>query len=240
MKCYIVEDELPAVKVIESHVSHFPDLQIAAVFHTAMEVIPELQRNPVDLIFLDINLPQMSGIQLLKTLSQKPAIILTTAHRDFAIEAYQLEVTDYLLKPISLDRFAKAIGKVYKAQNHPTAFSNAVGLEINTQPDDSYAFVKSDREHVKVILRDIISIESIRNHAKITTTQGVIITLMTLSELESKLPKHLFKRIHRSYLIGINHVTRFSSTNVTLYDQIIPIGGYYKQAFMQAIKEHML
>lgn len=240
MKCMIVEDELPAVKILEKHLSYFPDMNITSIHNNAMEAFTSLQKTTVDVLFLDINLPKMSGIQLLHTLKQKPVVVITTAHREFAIDGYELEVFDYLLKPISFDRFSKTVSKVYfelQKDLDILPVSKPPSEELISKP---FIYVKSDREYVKIVLEEILYIESIKNHIKIVTTDGVFITLISLHQIEEKLPSKYFLRIHRSYIISYLNLSRFSSTHVHIETKVIPIGRHYKNQFLSWVKDNMV
>ena len=241
MKCIIVEDELPAVKVIQNHLAHFSDLELVGTYHKAMDAFVEIQKNDgIDLIFLDIQLPQMSGIQLLETLGKFPSVILTTAYREFAMDGYDLEITDYLLKPISLERFAKAIAKVYKQHSKPHTISDFLATHTPSIFSDPFIYVKVDRENIKIKLKDIYYIESKKNHIKISTSTGAIITMASLSQIEERLPKQYFQRIHRSYIVGLEHIVGFTQSYVTIMNKAIPIGSFYKQSFSNSIQEYLL
>lgn len=241
MKCIIVEDELPAIRVIENHISHFSDLELVGTYNNAMDAFVVLQKNhSIDIVFLDIELPKMSGIQLLHSLTRFPNIVLTTAYREFAIDGYDLEITDYLLKPISLERFTKSIAKIYKQQLKQLNIPKQ-NLD-NKKPifSDPFIYVKADRENIKIKLKDIQYIESIKNHVKIFTQAESIITLVSLSQIEERLPAQYFQRIHRSYIVGLEHINRFTQTHVTILNKSIPIGGFYKQQFNNSIQKFLL
>ena len=240
MKCLIVEDELPAVKILENHISYFPDITISNIHNNAMDAFVDLQKSSVDILFLDINLPKMSGIQLLHALKNKPAVIMTTAHREFALDGYELDIFDYLLKPISFERFAKAVSKVYlhlkKDYNIPR-IEKTVSENLISEP---FVYVKSEREYVKIIIDKIEYIESIKNHVKIITKEGTFITLISLTQIEEKLPPQYFLRIHRSFIISLMHLSRFSHTHVSVNNKTIPIGRHYKNEFLKWVKGNMV
>ncbi|UOB18942.1 LytR/AlgR family response regulator transcription factor [Abyssalbus ytuae] len=240
MNCMIVEDELPAVKVLENYISHFSDLKIESVHNNAIDAISELQKTHYDILFLDIQLPKMSGIQLLNSLKNYPAVILTTAHREFALEGYELEITDYLLKPITFERFTKGITKVYK--NMQKQF---IAPEIPVQKERSFfsapfIYVKSEREYIKILLKDLLYIESIKNHVKLVTRTESIISLMSLSHIEEKLPEKYFLRVHRSYIVSAHHIERFTQNSITIHKKSIPIGRHYKQLFLSWMSDSIV
>lgn len=237
MRCIIVEDELPAINVLQSHLAHFPDLEVAGVFNSAMQAMNALQTSSADILFLDIQLPKMSGIQLIRSLAQKPAIIMTTAHREFALDGYELEITDYLLKPISFERFTKAIAKVYRLAHKPMTMPvSRVDEQILSEP---FIYVKTEREYVKILLKELQYVESIKNHVKLVTTQGSYISLQGISDLEQKLPNG-FIRIHRSYIISAAHISKFSLANVSVQNKLLPIGKYYKMQFINWVSKNMV
>lgn len=237
MTCMTVEDEVPAVKVLQSHISHFEDLRIESVYNNAMQALAALQTSHVDILFLDIQLPKMSGIQLLHALPNKPAVIMTTAHREFALDGYELEITDYLLKPISFERFTKAVARVYKLARQPLVLpSGSVEKQLLSEP---FIYIKTEREYVKLLLKDIQYIESIKNHIKLVTTTDAVFSLQGISEIEQKLPNS-FIRVHRSYIISALHLTRFSLSNVVVGNKTLPIGKYYKMQFLNWVRSNMV
>jgi len=237
MKCMIVEDETPAVKVLESHISHFSDLQLCAVHNNAMDAFADLQKKNIDILFLDIQLPKMSGIQFVQTLKQRPAVIMTTAHREFALDGYELEITDYLLKPIAFDRFAKAIAKVYQQNHKPVPVQQEHHAGEDSLLSSPFIYIKSEREYVKVLLHELLYIESLINHIKIVTLKDTFITLMSISQMEEKLPRRAFLRVHRSFIVSLDKISKFNHTHVTISNKNIPVGRHYKQQFMTWIEQ---
>ena len=181
----------------------------------------------------------MSGIELLKALQNKPAVIMTTAYREFALEGYDLEITDYLLKPISFERFTKAIAKVYKSAKQP------LDVQYNSTAEESlfsspFIYIKTEREYRKVLLEELLFVESIKNHVKLVTEDSSSITLMSLAEIEERLPRNYFLRIHRSFIVSLSHISRFSQTHVVIKDKVIPVGRHYKQQFIQWVEKNTL
>jgi len=237
MKCLIVEDEVPAITVLENHIGHFKDLEIVDAHNNAMDAMVTLQTKRIDILFLDIELPRISGIQLLNSLHRKPFVIMTTAHREFALKGYDLEITDYLLKPISLERFTKALTKVYRFSNMTMDFP----LAISKTPEFSepFIYVKSEREYVRVNLSDIQYIESIKNYVKIVTLNSTIITLLGISEIEQKLPND-FIRVHRSYIVSLQHIARFTHSQIIIGNKSIPVGNHYKMNFLEWVGKNMI
>lgn len=238
MTCYIIDDEEMAIKVIENHISHIDGLSVEGVFFNAMDAFGALQKKAVDIIFLDIQMPKMSGLSLLKSLPINPHVIITTAHREFALDGFELNVVDYLLKPISFDRFIKSLGKVYRLENNaePTISKNA-GLPIS---EPAFFYIKSERQYVKILLEDVLYIESLRNHVKIVTTKGNHTTLQGISQMEDKLPPQHFLRIHRSFIISLSKINRFSQTNLTVGEQVIPIGNHYREEVLKRLSVDLI
>ncbi|PRX54271.1 LytR/AlgR family response regulator transcription factor [Flagellimonas meridianipacifica] len=243
MKCMIIEDEEPAIKVLESHISHFTDLEIHSVHTNTMDALPILQEGKVDILFLDIQLPKISGIEFLKSLSKKPAVILTTAYREYALDGYELEITDYLLKPISFERFAKSLAKAYSFRNSQLGREDATPQLLEGKIEKSsvfsapFIYIKCEREYVKVLLEELLYVESVKNHIKVVTEKATLLTLMSISQMEEKLPQKHFIRIHRSFIISLHHISKFNHTYINIGSKNIPIGRHYKQAFFKSVEE---
>ncbi len=237
MKCIIVDDEEMAVKVIENHISHIKSLEVVGIYYNAMDAFSALQNQEVDLLFLDIQMPKMTGLSLLRTLPHPPQVILTTAFREFALEGYELDIVDYLLKPISFDRFMKAIGKVKKREKENQLLSYSVP---EAQQSPAFFYVKSDRQYKKILLDEVLYIESLRNHIKIQTTSGSVITLLGIGEIEKKLPPQHFIRIHRSYITSLSKIQQFSPTQVKVVDKILPIGNQYRKEVFRRLEKDLI
>jgi DNA-binding LytR/AlgR family response regulator len=225
MKCIIVDDEPLAIEILESFVSKIEQLQLAGTFRNAIAAFTFLQQNPVDLIFLDIQMPKLSGIEFLKTLKSPPKVIFTTAFRDYALEGFDLEIADYLLKPISFERFLKAVAKVMHKE---TVTAIAPAQQKMESPGDNYVFFKVDKKMVKTRMTDILYIESIKDYVKVRTADKEIITQQKISYLEESLPKEQFIRIHRSFIINREKIDAYSATDVEIGKHHVPIGRNYK------------
>jgi DNA-binding LytR/AlgR family response regulator len=223
--CLIVEDEPLAAELLKSYIEKVPDLSLAASCDTAVDAFGMLQRQPIQLMFLDIQMPRLTGLELLKTLQQPPPVIMTTAYRDYAVESYEYDVLDYLVKPIQFDRFLKAIGKYYQRQltQTPTA-----AQPIPDAFEQAYLFFRVDREQQKVWLKDILYIEGLGDYVKIFTTAGQIVTYERLSYLEEKLPEEHFLRVHKSYIICVDKLQSFSGAGLKINGKNIPVGRMYK------------
>lgn len=231
IKCLIVDDEPLAAKVIESYINRVEVLELSATCSTAVEAFNHLNSSKIDLIFLDIEMPQITGMDLITSLTNPPKIILTTAYREYAVESYEHGVVDYLLKPISFERFLKAIGKITLNQTVPKE------SELPTETKQKFIFVKSNKKQVKVALDKILYIEGLKEYLQIITHDEKIISYLSLTYMQEKLPSDRFIRIHRSYIISIDKIKSFSASEVSLAAKTIPIGNHYKQSALEALKK---
>ena len=222
--CLIVEDEPLAAELLKLYIEKVPDLALVAHCDSAVDAFGVLQRQQVELMFLDIRMPRLTGLELLKSLKNPPPVILTTAYRDYAVESYDYDVLDYLVKPIQFDRFLKAIGKYYQRQT--------TQAPIQPPPPDTfeqaYLFFRVDREQQKVWLKDILYIEGLGDYVKVFTATGPMVTYERLSYLEEKLPEEHFLRVHKSYIIATGKVQSFGGSEVKVAGKRIPVGRMYK------------
>jgi DNA-binding LytR/AlgR family response regulator len=223
LKCIIVDDEPLAIEILESYIARIEHLEIAGTFRNAVSAFTFLQTNTVDLIFLDIQMPKLTGIDFLKTLKQPPKVIFTTAYRDYAVDGFELEVVDYLLKPIPFERFLKAVAKVL----HKPVTSATLPSKVES-PSESFVYFKVDKKMVKTRMSDILYIESIKDYVKVKTAEKDIITQQKISYLEESLPKDIFLRVHRSFIVNVSKVDAYSATDIELGKHQVPIGRNYK------------
>jgi DNA-binding LytR/AlgR family response regulator len=215
-----------------------------------LDAFAALQHQKIDLLFLDIQMPQMTGFGLLRSLNHHPYVILTTAHREFALESYDFQVMDYLLKPISFDRFLKTLSKIYRFQHKPeqnieqNSIQNTENQnntpQIHTTQEAPFIYIKSERQFVKVLLDEILYIESVKNHVQIFTETGNYFTLLSISEIEEKLPPQRFIRIHRSFLVATAKITQFTHSNLNIGDALLPIGQLYKNEVLKKLNQHLI
>ncbi len=221
--CIIVDDEPPALKVLSNYMDWVPQLTLVGCCKNAFEAITALRENRVDLMFLDVHMPKLLGTDLIKTLQHPPKVIFTTAHKDFAIEAFELDAVDYLLKPISFERFVKAVNK-YCLLNTIAPDSPA------TSP--GFLYFRVDRKMVKVFLEDILYIESFKDYIVIhRENEQKIRVKQTLNSVENMLPKSSFMRIHRSYLVSIEKITAYTKNDIEIGKRELPIGRSYVNSF---------
>jgi len=221
IKCIIIEDEPLAVKILSDYITQVPFLEITGKFKDAILAADFLREHNVDLIFLDIHLPKLKGMTFLKTLTNPPAVIVTTAYHQYAVEGFELNVTDYLLKPFEFERFLVAVNKVKSIPN------NEQVLNKNSEKKD-FIFINVNKRKVKILFPEIIYIESQREYIKIVTIKKAYISKMSTKEIESILPSNLFKRIHRSFIISIDKIESYNAEIVEVDGVSIPIGRGYK------------
>jgi len=220
LKCIAIDDEPPALELMAEYISRVPELQLLQTFDDAISGAEFLRHNPVDLLFIDINMPDITGIELVKSLEQKPIIIFTTAYKKFAYEGFELDAVDYLLKPIDFGRFSRAIAKAMEYYD----YKKTAG-----QRENNFLFVRSEYRIIKINLGDIEYIESLEDYIKIyTSTDKPVLTLMPLKKVLEKLPPEKFKRIHRSYIISTDKVRSVQGRKVQLAsNKELPISESY-------------
>ncbi|MEI9917318.1 MAG: LytTR family DNA-binding domain-containing protein [Bacteroidota bacterium] len=224
LSCLIIEDEPIGQEIIRSYIDRVDFLDVRGRFKNALEAFTWLQSNNVDLLFLDIKMPKMTGLELLRSLQQKPKAIITSAYRDYAIDAFELDVVDYLLKPIAFERFVKAVNKVRPASFQPKENKR------EHAPEKPFLFVKGNKQLQKVYIDDIIYIESQRDYVKLKLAGNIdIITRQTISYYEEFLPAQLFLRVHRSFIVATRKITTFEATRIFIGETAIPVGRNYKQ-----------
>jgi two-component system, LytTR family, response regulator len=223
--CIIIEDEPLAVNVLKDYIEQVPYLELSEVFKEAISAGNYLQQQNIDLIFLDIHLPKIKGLAFLRTLANPPAIIVTTAYHQYAIEGFELSVADYLLKPISFNRFLAAVTKVSKL-----IAATTVNKPTEEKNEDSI-FITVNRKKVRVVLNEILYIESRKEYVQIHTTEYTHITKIGTTQLEELLPSAKFKRIHRSFIVAVNKIQSYSKESVEIQGKTIPIGKNYRKEF---------
>jgi len=226
MKCIIVDDEQLARGLIESYIKKMPYLSLHGKCKNSMEAMRILQQEAIDLMFLDIQMPDLSGVKFLKTLSNKPMVIFTTAYKEYAIEGYQLDVVDYLLKPISFERFVQAVNKaIERKKNNTTENTNEITIQNKKAKD--YILLKADHRTHRVKFTDILYIEGLREYVTFFTKNKNIIVLESLKKLEEILPKSNFMRIHKSFIINTDKVMSLYGNQIEIENKKIPVGKSY-------------
>ena len=231
IRCLIIEDEPLAQNVLKKYIEDLPSLELVAICSDALEAQGIVQSKNIQLLFLDINLPKLSGINFLKTLPQPPAVIFTTAYPEFAVEGFELNAIDYLLKPFSFERFLKAVNKASAKTGQVT---NVAAEEKNA---DDFIFLKADKKVYKIDLEDILYAEATGDYAKVVTKDGQYIANTTLKKLLEELPSHRFLRVHKSYIISASKIKFFEGNYVKVGNTDIPIGAAYREEIFARLKE---
>jgi two-component system, LytTR family, response regulator len=222
--CIIIEDEPLALEKTKDFVNKVPFLQLIATFDNALTGLTYLNNNKVDLLFLDINMDELSGIELLESSKIDSQVIITTAYQEYALKGYELQITDYLLKPFTFNRFLQAVNK---------AQENLSLRIIDKQVD--FIFVKTENRLEKIMINDILYIEGMRDYLRIHCLNKKIMTLLSFNELEQLIPANLICRVHKSYMVAINKIDSIERSRIKIADQLIPVSETYKEAFLQHI-----
>ena len=236
LKCIAVDDEPGALRVIEQYVGRVESLTLVSVFRSPLKALDYLHSHEVDLIFLDVSMPGLSGIEFLGALAKRPLVILTTAHPEYGVESYEYDVTDYLLKPIEFDRFLKAVNKAF-AQIHQgrEERTNGGAAGVSTKASGVIT-VKSGMELLRLKVNEILYVQSAGNYVVFVTKHQEVMSLMTMKEAAALLGSDSFHRVHRSYIVGLKHVTRIGRRRLRIRGRQIPIGDVYRQGFLEAMK----
>lgn len=233
-RCLVVDDEPLAVKLIVKHISQIPSLEVVASCNNALKAFEILNNETVDLLFLDVKMPSVTGIDLLKTLKHPPSTILTTAYRDYAIEGYDLDVIDYLLKPITFDRFFKAVERYFRVRS---GVQNMETVVNETKQDNPYILIKSGSKYHKTQLNTILYIESLKDYIKVHTNNKCIVAKYKISDIENELSDNQFIRIHRSYIINLQKVTAFTLNDIEIETVEVPIGASYREKVLPFLEK---
>ena len=227
IRCLVVDDEPLAREILKKHIAGIESLELTGECSNAMEAFSFLNTHKVDLMFLDIQMPQLLGTNFVRTLTNKPKLIFTTAYRKYALEGFELDAVDYLLKPVSFERFMKAVNKVMQVTiNEHDPAANQV--KNDSTGSNSFLYFRVDRKMVKVLYRDILFIEALKDYIRIVTKSKTIITKYVLSTLEEILPADEFLRIHKSYIVAKNKIDSFSAESIQIAQNDLPIGRLYK------------
>lgn len=234
IKCLIIDDEPLAQRVLERYTLDVPSLELVAKCDNALDAIEILKEEKIDLIFLDINMPKLTGLEFLRSLKHPPLVIITTAYAEFAIQGYELDVVDYLMKPFGMERFMKAI---QKARELLTTAAPALLSKNSGEPqEEQYIFVKSSKKTYRISLSDILYIEALGDYVKIYTTDRMIISYHSMKNLENLLSPKQFPRIHKSFIVSLSKIELIEGNQVKLRDRYIPIGANFKTEFDKLIR----
>jgi DNA-binding LytR/AlgR family response regulator len=224
-----VEDEVLAQDVIRNHLARIGQMELLGVYRTAPEAMVALERLEVDVLFLDIRLPGMSGLHFLRSLSDPPLVVLTTAYAEYALESYEFNVIDYLLKPISFERFSKAVNKILDGRLYSLA---STPVEAK---DEDHIFIKSNSKFFRVDFAEILYVQGMKDYLKLFTPDFTLVTHHTMNEMEKTLPSRQFLRVHRSYIVAIKHIRAIYGNSIELGKVTIPIGVNYKDTVMDLV-----
>jgi two-component system, LytTR family, response regulator len=231
-KCLIIDDEPPAREIIKRYIEAVPMLEVAGEFGNAIHAITFLQRDQVDLIFLDINMPQLKGTEFLKVIKTSAQVVLTTAFPEYALEGYELDVLDYLLKPVQFERFIKAVNKAFALKGDRTLETKPV----EEHKQEAFVYFRADRKMVKVMLNDILYIESMKDYVKIVTNNEVVITKQPLNSVEGMLPEGQFIRTHRSYIVSLSKIKSYNHELIEIGKTEIPIGKLFRNGVLKVLE----
>ncbi|HET6724021.1 MAG TPA: LytTR family DNA-binding domain-containing protein [Chitinophagaceae bacterium] len=233
LRCLLIDDEPPALKVLANYISNINGLEIVGQCKNAIEALNILHEKTVDVIFLDIKMPKILGTEFLKSLSNPPKVIFVTAYRDYAVEGYELDAVDYLVKPVSFERFIKAISKVNRLMGR-----ESLTASTHKQTSEPFVYLKVDRDMKKVFLNEILYIESWKDYVKLFLLNSkTLLVKQSISSMEMLLSDHKFLRVHRSFMVSLNKISGYNGISVQLETTEIPIGRLYKQTVMDRLQE---
>ncbi len=230
MKTIILDDEMPAIQLLSNFVNKVPFLQLQLASNNAFKVLDLLHQENTDLLLLDIEMPDITGIELLNSLKNPPLIIFTTAYEQYALKGYELDVVDYLVKPIRFERFVKGVNKAHKHLQ----LNNNDAKEVEKTLD--FLWVKVEYQTVKILLSDILFIEGLKDYVKIVTKEGIVLTRLNLKGISQKLPSKQFIRIHRSFIVAVAQIKSFQKSHVCVEDKVLPIGETYRANLLELLE----
>jgi len=238
IQCLIIDDEPLACAILKQHIAGVAALELTGICNNALEANSFLNEHHVDLLFLDIQMPQLLGTNFIRTLKNAPKVIFTTAFRKYAVEGFELDAVDYILKPISFERFLKAVNKVLQ-MNLKSEHMPVSSKEAHTESANSFLYFRADRKKVKIFFRDILFIEGLKDYIKIVTTSKTIVTRYVLSTLEEMLPSSQFLRVHKSYIVAISKIESFNADSIQIAKHELPIGRLYKFDVNRSLNESL-
>ena len=232
IKCLLADDEPPARELLASYINRLDDLELCGQCADSLGTFKYLQKNEVDLLFLDIQMPGMNGLELIKSLHNPPRIVLITAYREYAVEGFELDVLDYLVKPVSFERFLKTVSRYHhysvNAHSHDTE-------PAKDTFENAYMFFKVNKEMIKIFLRDILYIESMKDYIKVVSTNGALVTKQSMNSVEAMLPENLFIRTHRSFIVSLPKIKSFTHEIIEIEKTEIPIGKLFRNSVMKML-----
>jgi DNA-binding LytR/AlgR family response regulator len=236
IRCIAIDDEPLALELLEDNIRQVPYFELMAGFNSSMEALQYLQQHEIDLVFLDIQMPGLTGLQFIQSLSRKPMFILVTAYEKFALEGFNLDVVDYLVKPVAMDRFVKACNRAMEL--HRLKQAGSPGGQVSSAPEQTYFFVPADYKMVKVEWTDVLYIEGLKDYLKIhlRSQKSPLVTRMSMKSMEEQFPSADFLRIHKSYIVSKNAITAVKKSSIFIDALELPIGDLYKQEVMAFVR----
>lgn len=241
LNCLIVDDERPALKLLEAYIKKLPHLNLVAACENAVSALAALQKHSVDILFLDIQMPDLTGLELLQTLKNKPITIFTTAYREYAVEGFALDATDYLIKPFSFERFVQAVNKASELIQLKVKANSSLDTAIREESKPSkeeleeHFYVRTSYKMEKVQLKEILYVESMREYVSIFTSSKRYVVHQTMNKMAERLELPHFMRVHRSYIVSMNAINAINGNTIQISDKVIPIGGSYRKTFFEQI-----
>ena len=240
LSCLVVDDEPMARRLLQQYIESTPNLTLKASLGNPLQALEQLQQDPPDILFLDVQMPELTGTSLLKVLKKKPVVVLTTAYSEYALEGYELEVTDYLLKPITFERFLKCVDRIsHDLGSHPDAVTPANG-DTPSSPATPFFFVKDGTKSVRINFDEITHIEGLKDYVKIHTLTKRITTLQSLKKLMESLPAGQFVRVHHSYIVALKWIEEVHRDEVVIGDVRVPVSDTYRKDFKEIIDNRQL
>ncbi|TKC00838.1 LytR/AlgR family response regulator transcription factor [Pedobacter cryophilus] len=239
IKCLVVDDEPLAIDILEDYISKIPFLSLVKSYQNPIEALSAVQEGDIDLVFLDVQMPELTGIQFLKIANGKCKVILTTAYSQYALDGYELNVVDYLLKPIAFDRFYKAAQKAKELLCSTPAQATVIETQVAAPIPvaHNFIFVKTEYKIQKIYLDDILFIEGLKDYISIYTQKERIITLQSMKKIDEALPDHLFVRVHKSYIVALDKIESIERSRIFIKDKVIPIGDTHRDYFFKMIED---
>lgn len=237
IKCIVVDDEPFAIELLEDFIRKVPFVELVQTCENALEALEILKKGNIDLMFLDIKMPDINGLDLLKSLKNPPVVIFTTAYSEYAVESYNLDALDYLLKPVPFDRFLKSVNKAREYIEDRNVGSDADQHVPKVEKD--YFFVKANYQILKINFRDILYLEGLKDYVKIYCGPKAILTNQSMKYIESRLPSATFVRVHRSYIVSLDKITSITKNRVVIGDKHIPVSGGFRDSFFQLIEKNL-
>ncbi|TKG94272.1 response regulator transcription factor [Puteibacter caeruleilacunae] len=239
IKCIVVDDEIHARKVLEKYISDISHLELVKSCKNALEAMEALRNYDIEAMFLDINMPKLTGLNLLESIKNPPAVVITTAYREYAVDAFDLDVVDYLHKPIPFPRFMRAVSKIEDKLAVRATQKHVVQETITASPAPSFIFVRADKKTIKLNYGDILYMEGLGDYVQIYCKEKKVVTKMKIKDLEELLPENQFPRVHRSYIVALAAIDTIEGNLIRIGNKQIPIGQIYKQSFMSLINNYM-